>query len=67
MEHNIWEPYPVLIFYDILPYGSQGGPFAVISGSDRTAFMCFELANWKTQSQNLCVSVCWFKVLKEAL
>lgn len=43
------QTYPILILDNILPYGSQGGPFTVISGPDSAAFMGFEFAHWKTQ------------------
>lgn len=37
--------YPILILNNILSYGSQGGPFTVVGGSDSTAFMGFEFAH----------------------
>lgn len=39
--------HPVLVLDDVLPYGGQSGPFAVVSGSDRAAFVSLELAHWE--------------------
>jgi len=36
---------PIFIFNDVLPYGSQGRPFAVVGGSDSTTFVSFEFAH----------------------
>lgn len=44
------QTYPIFIFNNILPYGSQGRPFTVVSRSDSAAFVGFELAHWKTQT-----------------
>ena len=37
--------HPILILDDILPYGGQGRPFTVVSGSDGAAFVSFEFAH----------------------
>lgn len=39
------ETHPILILDDVLPYGGQGRPFTVVSGSDSAALVGFEFAH----------------------
>ena len=43
--------HPVLVLDDVVSYGGQRGPFAVVGGADRTALMGLELTNCEGQTE----------------
>lgn len=45
LTQQSFQTYPILILDDVISYGSQRGPFAVVGGSHSTTLVGFELAN----------------------
>lgn len=52
-EPDVEGAHPVLILDDVISYGGQRGPLAVVGGANGTAFMSLELADCRRQVSRL--------------